>query len=232
MALYILSDLHLSEKAPKPMDIFGSRWKNHTEKLVALWRNIVCEEDTVIIGGDISWGITMDEAGDDLRLISSLPGNKIFLKGNHDYWWNTVSKINAFFKENNIENINILQNNAIKTEGYVVCGTRGWYNDPTSSPRDADFSKIVNREAIRLRLSLEEAVKEDGEIICVFHFPPVFGGYVCRELVDILHEYSITRCFFGHIHGVYKIPRTVTYEGIDFTITSADYLDFRPLKIE
>lgn len=231
MALYILSDLHLSESKPKPMDIFGSRWKNHKEKTVYNWYETIYENDTVIVGGDISWGINLEEAAEDLKLISSLPGKKIFLKGNHDYWWSTLTKINKFFKENGIDNISILQNNSISVEGFVICGSRGWYNDTTNAPRDAEYKKIVSRECIRLRLSFEEASKNEGEKICVFHFPPVFNDYICNEFIEILHEYDIKRCYFGHIHGIYKIPETFRFEGIEFTLTSADYLDFKPLLI-
>lgn len=231
MALYILSDTHLSTGVGKPMGIFGSRWKDHDCKIVSNWNDSVTDNDTVIIGGDISWGISLDEAADDLRLIASLPGRKIFLRGNHDYWWNTLSKNRAFLSANNITNIDFLQNNAIERDGFVICGTRGWYSDSTNAPENADYEKIVAREALRLRMSLDASVGMRGERIVIFHFPPLFGDYVCRELIDILHEYDIRRCFFGHIHGLYKIPATTVAEGIEFTLCSSDFLNFRPYRI-
>lgn len=232
MALFILSDTHLSLSTHKPMDIFGSRWQGHTDKLIARWKETVCNSDTVIIGGDISWGISLEEAADDLRLIGSLPGKKIFLRGNHDYWWNTLSKNEAFLESEGIRGISFLQNNAIAAEGFVVCGTRGWYNDSDAAPKDSSYDKIVAREVLRLKMSLDAAKPLEGEKLVVFHFPPVFGSYVCRELVDTLHDYQIRRVYFGHIHGKYRIPGTITFEGIEMSLTSGDFLDFRPLKIE
>lgn len=229
--LYILSDTHLSLSTHKPMDIFGSRWKDHDRKIEEKWRQTVCDGDTVIVGGDISWGISLEQAGDDLRLIGSLPGRKIFLRGNHDYWWNTLSKNEAFLAANGISGISFLQNNAICDQGFVICGTRGWYNDSEASPRDCDYDKIVAREVLRLKMSLDAGQSLPGEKIVIFHFPAVFGSYVCRELVDVLHEYGVTRVFFGHIHGKYKIPATTLFEGIEMTLCSADFLDFVPLAI-
>lgn len=232
MSLYILSDTHLSLSQNKPMDIFGSIWKNHAERIHDEWLATVKDNDTVIIGGDISWGISLEQSADDLRFIGTLPGKKIFLRGNHDYWWNTLAKNEAFFAENGIEGIRFLQNNSICTDGFIICGTRGWYNDSDAAPSDSDYKKIVAREVLRLKMSLDSSQGLDGERIVVFHFPPVFGNYVCRELVDTLHEYGITRIFYGHIHGRYRIPATTEFEGIEMTLTSADYLAFRPLKIE
>ncbi len=231
MSLYILSDTHLSLKCEKPMDVFGTRWKNHTEKISSGWKKAVGPDDTVIVGGDISWGISLEEASDDLRFIANLPGRKIFLRGNHDYWWSTLSKNRSFFEKEKITGIEFLQNNAIETDGFIICGTRGWYSDSSNAPEEADYNKIVTREALRLRLSIDASAKMSGERIAIFHFPPVFGDYVCRELVDILHEYDIKRCFFGHIHGLYKIPPSTTFEGIEFRLCSSDFLEFRPLKI-
>lgn len=232
MSLYILSDTHLSLGVRKPMDIFGSRWQGHTEKILDRWNATITDDDTVIIGGDISWGISLEESAKDLRMIGQLPGRKIFLRGNHDYWWNTLSKNQAFFEKEGISGITFLQNNAIEAEDFVVCGTRGWYNDSDACPKDCDYEKIVAREVLRLRMSLDCGKKLSGERIVIFHFPPVFGNYICRELVDTLHEYGITRVFYGHIHGKYKIPMTTVFENIEMTLTSADFLDFHPLKIE
>lgn len=231
MALYILSDTHLSLTVHKPMDIFGSRWKDHAEKIEEAWRAVVTENDTVIIGGDISWGISLEEAADDLRFIGSLPGKKIFLKGNHDYWWNTLSKNETFLAAEGITGIEFLQNNAISADGFVICGTRGWYNDSDASPRECDYQKIVAREVLRLKMSLDASKGMAGERIVIFHFPPVFGSYVCRELVDTLHEYGVTRVYYGHIHGKYRIDAVTQFEGIELTLCSADFLNFRPFPI-
>lgn len=230
--LYILSDTHLSLSTHKPMDIFGARWKDHDRKIEAAWRERITGDDTVIIGGDISWGISLDQAGDDLRLIGSLPGRKILLRGNHDYWWSTLAKNEAFLAENGISGITFLQNNAIADQGFVICGTRGWYNDSEACPQDCDYDKIVAREVLRLKMSLDAGQKLAGERIVIFHFPPVFGGYVCRELVDVLHEYGITRVFYGHIHGKYRIPGVTGFEGIVMTLCSADFLNFIPLAVQ
>lgn len=233
MSIFVLSDTHLSESVSKPMDVFGYRWKNWTEKLTENWKKTVNENDTVIIPGDVSWGMSMDEARDDLMLLDSLPGKKIIGKGNHDYWWGTVSKIEDFFEKNGISSISILFNNAYLIENVIVAGCRGWYNDGKNAPDNSDYQKIVARETGRLRLSLNAArnFPQDARKLVFFHFPPVLGDFLCREIVDVLKEYGITECFFGHIHGRYDLPPSFDFEGIKFTFVSADYLDFTPLKI-
>ncbi len=233
MAIFVIADTHLSEVTEKPMDIFGHRWTNWTQRLCENWKATVGENDTVVIAGDISWAMSLEEAGDDLKLLDGLPGRKIIGKGNHDYWWNTLRKNEEFFKNEGIVSIEHLYNNSFLVEDTVICGCRGWYNDEKTSPRNADYAKIVAREAGRLKLSLDSAkiYPEDKERVVFFHFPPVFGGFVCDELVQILKDYGIKRCYYGHIHGKYDIPQTVNYDGIDFTIISADYLDFKPYKI-
>ncbi len=232
MALYILSDTHLSKAKEKPMDIFGSRWTSHAEKIEKNWQAVVTPSDTVIIGGDISWGISLDEAAPDLKFIADLPGKKIFLRGNHDYWWNTLTKNREFFDRCGICGIDFLQNNAISAEGFVICGTRGWYSDSANAPSDTDYKKIVAREALRLKMSLDASHDMEGERIAIFHFPPVFGDYVCREIVDILHEYNIDRVFFGHIHGLYRVPQVTLFEDIEFSLCSCDFLNFIPYRID
>lgn len=239
MSLYVISDLHLSGAVNKPMDIFGHRWAGYTDKIVKYWKAIISDDDTVVIPGDISWGISLEEAAPDLKLLSELPGKKILGKGNHDYWWSTAAKMNGFFEENGYECFDILYNNALETEEFIITGTRGWYTEDKqdAAPDTADYQKIVAREAARLKLSLEASKKlrrgedDDRETLVFFHFPPVFRGFVCREFVDLLHEYSVKRAYFGHIHGVYDLPRTIEYEGIEFIITSADFLSFVPLSI-
>lgn len=231
-----MADLHLSTTTNKPMDIFGSRWTNYMEKIKKNWSAIVTDEDTVIVPGDVSWAIDYDEAIEDFSFIDSLPGKKLLGKGNHDYWWGTMAKNRKFVEENNFTTIDFLYNNAYKIEDYIVCGTRGWYVDEKlqNTTNDVEYNKIVAREASRLKMSLEEALKlseNNEEILVFFHFPPVFNSFVCTEILDVLKEYNIKNCYFGHIHGVYNIPRRFEYDGINFTIVSSDFSNFIPLIV-
>ena len=233
MSVFVIADTHLSESVSKPMDIFGYRWKNWTEKLKENWEKTVAENDTVIIPGDISWGMSIEEAKADLLLLDRLPGKKIIGKGNHDYWWGTVSKIEDFFEKNGITSIRILFNNAFLVEDVLIAGCRGWYSDEKNAPDNSDYPKIVARETGRLRLSLAAAKKlsESAVPTVFFHFPPVLNDFLCREIVDVLKEYNVKECYFGHIHGRYELPPVVEFEGISFKIISADYLDFIPQRI-
>lgn len=235
MSLYSIADLHLSLAADKPMDVFGSRWKSYTEKIRDRWCAVVNPTDTVIVPGDISWAMSLSEAEEDFAFMDRLPGKKIIGKGNHDYWWTTMKKMREFTAEKGFTTIDFLYNNAFLCEDYVVCGTRGWYVEERlqNAAENADYEKIVAREAARLSASLAEGVKLRGEedlpLLAYLHFPPVFRNFVCRELVDVLHEYGVKNCYFGHIHGVYSVPRTTVFEGIDMTLISADFLDFIPM---
>ena len=236
MSIYTIADLHLSLTVNKPMDVFGSRWTNHAEKIKKNWCAIVNDDDTVIVPGDISWGIDYEEAKLDFEFIESLPGKKILGKGNHDYWWGTMAKNKSFCNENNFKTIDFLFNNAFKVDEYIICGTRGWYVDEKlqNASNDVEYAKIVSREASRLRTSLEEAKKlqeSNEQILVFFHFPPVFGSFVCDDFIDILLEYGIKNCYFGHIHGTYNVPKTFEYKGISFSLVSADYLSFVPMII-
>lgn len=240
MALYVLSDLHLStnQKTNKSMEVFGPRWKNYMERIEQNWGRLVTPLDTVIIPGDISWAMTLDEAKDDFAYLDALPGTKIISKGNHDYWWATQTKAYSFFEKNGYQSIKLLHNNAFAVENFIICGSRGWFSDENvgSIPKGTDYQKIVSREAIRLRISLSEAnkLKEqhgDSEVLVFLHFPPVFREFRCEEILDVLREFNVRRCFYGHIHGVYDIPGSFTFDGIQFTMVSADYRDFIPLHI-
>ena len=230
MALFVMADPHLSFASGKPMDVFGTRWSDHPQKIADNWKKIVTPADTVVIPGDISWGMSLSEAEEDLRFLHLLPGRKILSKGNHDYWWQTTAKLKQFFEEKGFSTLEILYNNAFSADGFRICGSRGWYSE-NASPGGADYRKIVLREAGRLRRSLAYPVENGGETLAFLHFPPVFGDFVCRELVDALHEGGVKRCFYGHMHGQYGIPRTFDFEGILFTIVSADYLSFVPYRI-
>ncbi len=237
MAIYSIADLHLCLSADKPMDVFGHRWQGYLEKLETRWRAVVDENDTVVVPGDISWAMTLGEAEADLRFIDGLPGKKLIGKGNHDFWWESMAKMNRFLEEKGLSTIRFLYNNAYAAEDKIICGTRGWFVEEKFQQKarnNPDYDKIVAREAGRLSLCLAEAEAlrheaTDAEILVYFHFPPVYGTFVCRELVEVLKEHGIRRCFYGHIHGVYNMPHRMEYEGIDMTIISADYLEFVPL---
>ncbi len=239
MSLFVIADLHLSSDGKKSMEKFGSRWKGYMKKLERNWNAVVRPSDTVIVPGDISWSLKLEDAADDLRFLDSLQGQKLIGKGNHDFWWSTASKMNAFFEQNEIKTVKMLYNNAYLTEGRIVCGTRGWFVEEAqqNTVGTVDYMRIVNREVIRLRMSLDEALKlrnatqNDLPILVFLHFPPVWSGFVCREIVDVLKEYGITTCYFGHIHGAYTSPRTFRFEGIDFILCAADHLDFVPLTV-
>lgn len=239
MALYSIADLHLSHTANKPMDKFGSRWTGHTEKIKTKWSRLVTDTDTVVIPGDISWAMELSEAADDLLFIDSLPGKKIISRGNHDYWWATVTKMKSFLGELGISSIDFLQNNAFFAEGAIIAGSRGWYIEPrfqnTQSP--TDYKKIVERECVRLELSLDSAEKlrekhNDSPVLVYLHFPPVFGDFVCRPIVDVMKKHAVKNCFFGHIHGKYSVPQSTVYEGVKMTLISADFLDFIPYRTD
>ena len=235
MSLYSIADLHLSGAVDKPMDVFGSRWKNHTEKIVSNWRGVVEDGDTVVIPGDISWAMNLSEALPDLKLIDSLPGRKILGKGNHDFWWETLTKMNAFLEANGITTVSFLHNNAYDVGDFVICGSRGWYVEEKmqNTVGDVDYAKIVSREAARIDRALDEAKRintEGKEILVYLHFPPVYSGFICREIVDVLHKHKVKRIFFGHIHGNYTMPKTEEFEGVRMTVISADYLNFVPMK--
>lgn len=239
MSVFVIADLHLSSDGKKSMEKFGSRWKDYMKKLEKNWNAVVRPEDTVIVPGDISWALKLEESEADLRFLDSLHGQKLIGKGNHDFWWSTAAKMHAFFEKHDLRTLRMLYNNAYLVEGQIVCGTRGWFVEEAqqNTVGTVDYEKIVNREVIRLRMSLDEAVKlrrESGEelpILVFLHFPPVWGGFVCKEIVDVLREYGIKCCYFGHIHSAYTAPRTVRFEGIDFVLCAADHLDFVPLVV-
>lgn len=243
MALYAMADTHLSSSVPKSMEVFGRRWVGYTEKIEKRWRALVTDKDTVVIPGDVSWATSLEEAAEDFRFLSALPGKKLLGKGNHDFWWTTVSKMTTFFAEHGLDSLHILYNNAYLAEGQVLCGTRGWFLDERqqNAVGSPDYARVVAREVGRLRMSLEaaEALRRDetsagraAPPVSVFlHFPPVWLEFVCRELVDVLHEYDIKRCYFGHIHGMYRVPQSFEFEGITMTLCASDFLNFSLLPL-
>jgi len=234
MSVFSIADLHLSGSVPKSMEVFGRRWTGYTDKIEKRWRAVVTDADTVVLPGDISWAMTLPEAEADFRFLASLPGKKLLGKGNHDFWWTTAKKMHTFLDTIDVTGIDFLYNNAFRVEDMIVCGTRGWFVEEgrQSSVNPVDYAKLVNREAIRLELCITEAEKlrtGDEEILVYLHFPPVFGSFVCREFMEVLRAHGIRRCFYGHIHGNYTLDPVQEYEGIQFRIISADYLDFIPL---
>lgn len=236
MSVFSISDLHLSLATPKPMDIFGSRWQGYTEKLEKNWRAVVTKDDTVVIPGDISWAMSLEEAEADLRFISSLPGKKLLGKGNHDFWWETLTKMRRYLADKNITGIDFLYNNAYLADDLIICGTRGWFIEERlqNTVSRTEYTKVSARELSRLKLSLDEAVKiqknsENADIVVYLHFPPAFGDFVCGEYISLMKDYGVRHCYFGHIHGVYSIPRTTVTDGLPISIISADYLNFTPM---
>lgn len=227
MSIYVIADPHLSLGVNKPMDIFRG-WQDYILRLQKNWEDIVSENDTVVIPGDISWAMSLEEAEKDLEFLNSLPGKKIIGKGNHDYWWCTMRKMNAFLEEKKLDTINFLFNNAYEAEDIAICGTRGWFFDDKSD----NAEKVILREAGRLRTSIEAALISGKEPVAFLHYPVVYESGVCEELLAVLKEYNIRRCYFGHIHGE-KTGRyeKYTYDGITFSLISADFLAFCPKKI-
>ena len=237
MSLFTIADLHLSthDKTNKSMEVFGSRWQDYTKRIATNWKRLVDEGDTVVIPGDISWALSLEEAESDLRFIDSLPGKKILGKGNHDFWWCTMRKHEQFFERLGITTVSFLFNNAHETDEFIIAGTRGWYNDEdaANAPDGVDFEKLTNRESQRLRTSLKcakelQALSPDKEIVVFMHFPPYWNEKASDGLIEILKEYGIRRVFFGHIHGNYTVAPRFVYEDIEMNLVSADYLEFVP----
>ncbi len=227
MSLYAIGDLHLSLSVNKPMDIFGG-WDNYVEKLKENWQNTIKPDDTVVLVGDTSWAMNFDQATEDFRFVHNLNGHKIVLKGNHDYWWATRSKMEKFLYDNGFDSIEILHNNHVKYDKYGICGTRGWIND-NSEPADA---KVLAREAARLRTSIKSSVDAGLEPIVFIHYPPIYGIECNYEILEVLYEFNIKNCYYGHIHGkgaAYAINGE--RDGVKYELISSDFLQFQPKKI-
>ncbi len=225
MSLFAIADTHLSFGTDKPMDAFDG-WQNYTEKLQKNWNKVVSEKDDVVIAGDISWAMNFKELVSDFEFINNLNGNKIIIKGNHDYWWNTLTKMNKLLKENNFSSIKFLYNNSYDFNDFSVCGSRGWLFESD----EALDEKVLKREVMRLRRSLESADKE--EKIVFLHYPPVTTNSVCEEILDLLNDFGIKKCYFGHLHGeAAKYVKEGNICGIDFKLISCDRLNFTPYLI-
>lgn len=228
MAIFAIADLHLSFGVNKPMDIFGG-WSDYVSRLEKSFKEKIRNTDTVVIPGDISWGINLSEAKPDFDFLNSLPGEKILLKGNHDYWWETKTKLEKFFLQNNFDTLKILFNNHYRYGEYGICGTRGWINEKKGEAAD---KKVLTREASRLKTSIRSAISDNLKPVVFLHYPPIYYNERNYEILEVLHRYGIKKCFYGHIHGSaqnYAIDGVV--DGIDFRLISADYLKFVPLDI-
>jgi len=225
MSVFAIADTHLSFGTDKPMDSFPG-WFNYVGRLEENWKRIVNPEDTVVIAGDISWAMNFDELYEDFRYLDSLPGTKLISKGNHDYWWNTLSKMNRFTEENGFDSIRFLFNNSYTVDGISLCGSRGWMFES----EEAHDEKVLNREVGRLRMSLEAATEE--EKIVFLHYPPITTDSSCEEILSVLREYGVKRCYYGHLHAAAaKYAMDGEENGIRFQLISGDRLGFVPLLV-
>ena len=226
MALYAIGDTHLSLSSDKPMDVFGGGWTGYVEKLRE-GLSVLEPGDTVVLCGDLSWGMSLEEARRDFAFLSSFPGRKLLLKGNHDYWWTTAAKMDRFFQENGFSSFQLLHNNSHLYGDIALCGTRGWFYEEEATGRN---EKMRAREVGRLEASLRAA--GDRPVLAFLHYPPLYTGYRCPEIVEKLEEYHVERCFYGHLHG-YTHRRAIegTVGTVAYSLVSADYLRFVPKKI-
>lgn len=227
MALYAIGDLHLSLGADKPMDVFGGPWENYVEK-IKLGFSSLHDDDVCVLCGDLAWGMTMEQALPDFQFIEALPGKKILLKGNHDFWWSTAKKAYSFFEAHDMHTMDILNNNCYFYGDYAICGTRGWFYEEDAA--GTHTGKMLAREALRLEASLKAA--EGKPIYCFLHYPPIYQGYKCPEMLELLDKYEVERCYYGHLHG-YTHRRA--FEGMrektEYALIAADYVAFQPVKI-
>ena len=230
MSIYVIADLHLSFSQDKPMDIFGKNWENHAEKIKQDWLARVRLEDTVILPGDFSWSMYLDETDKDFEFINDLPGQKILLKGNHDYWWPTGTSMRKYIEEKNFKNIDFLYNNSYEYENKIIAGTKGW-----NISEEQEDIRLTKREVARLELSIKDGIQkygEDKEIIVFMHYPPLTKNYMNTEYTKMLKKYNIKRCYYGHLHGnsIYDAVEG-KIQGIELKLVSADGLDFKLIKI-
>lgn len=228
MALYAIGDLHLCLGASKPMDVFGGAWVGYMDKL-RRGMEVLKPEDTLVLMGDLSWALDLEGAQADFAWINALPGRKILLKGNHDYWWSTAAKFQSFCQKNGFENMEILNNNCFFYGDQAICGTRGWFFEEERSGQHDE--KVFRRELLRLEASLKAA--GEAPKLVFLHYPPRYKGYECREILELLKRYEVRRCFYGHLHGAsHRLAQEGLWEGTEFKLLSADYIGFRPFLVE
>ncbi len=227
MALYAIGDLHLCLGAEKPMDVFGGAWVGYMEKLQQ-GLSVVKPEDTLVLLGDLSWALELSQATADFAWINNIPGKKIILKGNHDYWWSTATKFYNFCNENGFQDMFILNNNHYEYADFAICGTRGWFFEEEKSGTHDE--KVFRRELIRLETSLKSA--GDKPKMVFLHYPPRYKGYECPEILELLQKYEVRNCLYGHLHGAsHGLAMQGLWDGIDYRLVSADKLDFRPYLV-
>ncbi|MCL2579244.1 MAG: metallophosphoesterase [Oscillospiraceae bacterium] len=228
MSIYAIGDLHLSVAAKKPMDIFDG-WENHAEKLIENWKAKIGPEDTVVLAGDTSWGMDLAQAAADFRLLEKLPGQKILLKGNHDYWWTSMAKMTAMLESYGFETLRFLHNNSYYIEGAHICGSRGWIFE-NGQPFD---EKMIRREGLRIEASLQSRGNQQSETILFLHYPPIYAGQTLEAYIKLMQKYGVSRCLYGHIHSQgHKYAVEGECRGITFHMISADYLAFDPLLVK
>ena len=227
MALYAIGDLHLCLGASKPMDVFGGNWVGYMEKLKEGFSK-VRPEDTTILLGDLSWALDLPNAKADFAWINEIPGRKIILKGNHDYWWSTASKFYKFCEENGFQDQFILNNNHFEYEGWAICGTRGWFFEEEKSGQQDE--KVFRRELLRLEASLQSA--GDLPKLVFLHYPPKYKGYECPQIISLLQQYDVRQCFYGHLHGAsHKLALQGIWDGVDYRLVAADAVNFQPVPV-
>ena len=227
MALYALADLHLAFGVNKPMDVFGGRWEGYMEKLEDSFA-VLREGDTLVIPGDFCWALDIEQAKADFAFMNRFPGRKLFVKGNHDYWWTTVSKFTKFCAENGFSDMHLLHNCSYLYKDIALCGTRGWFFE--EEQEGTHDEKVFKRELIRLEASLQAA--EDRKKFCFLHYPPRYRGYCCQEILDLLKKYEVSCCYYGHLHGdSHKLALEGEWENMKFSLISSDYVNFKPVLI-
>lgn len=229
--LFTIADVHLSNSVDKPMNVFGEKWNGYEARLCENWKAAVGPSDTVVMPGDISWGMTMEEAMADFSFLDALPGRKLIGKGNHDYWWTSVSKMKKALDDAGIRTIDFLYNCAYRVEDIAVCGTKGYLWD--AGETETQNAKIMNRELARLELSLSAGKKLGGEPVVFLHYPPVTAVFKNDAYIDLMLRYGVTQCYYGHIHGAgHRSAFNGKYRGIEFSLISADYIEFYPVFIK
>lgn len=227
MALYAIGDLHLCLGAPKPMDIFGGAWTGYMDKLKK-GMSVLTEGDTLVLLGDLSWALDLEEAEADFAWIDAIPGRKIILKGNHDYWWSTAAKFYRFCEAHGFSNQFILNNNHYEYENTAICGTRGWFFEEERSGEHDE--KVFRRELLRLEASLQSA--GDLDKIVFLHYPPKYKGYECTQILELLQRYQVRRCFYGHLHGAsHALALEGLWDGVDYKLVAADRVNFTPVRV-
>jgi predicted phosphohydrolase len=226
VALYAIGDTHLSLGADKPMDVFGGAWAGYQEKLTQ-GLSVLRPEDTLVIAGDVSWGMSLEESEADFAFLDAFPGTKLLLKGNHDYWWNTAAKMERFFAEKGFSSLRILHNNCHYYGDVALCGTRGWFYEEEKAGQN---QKVFNRELIRLEASLKAA--GEAEKLCFLHYPPFYTGYRCEPILALLERYQVKACYYGHLHGAsHRLALQGKQGSVEYHMISADYLKFTPEKV-